>query len=87
MPLLVTTVAPSSAVIPLIAGTSLVFLALLGGLAARADGAGVDGRGLAGHVLGSPSDGVDRRRRVAVWKGFLKGFALVSKTIQTWCRD
>ena len=41
MPLLVTTVAPSSAVIPLIAGTSLAVLALLGGLAARAGGAGV----------------------------------------------
>jgi vacuolar iron transporter family protein len=41
MPLLVTTVAQSSAVIPLIAGTSLVFLALLGGLAARAGGAAV----------------------------------------------
>jgi hypothetical protein len=33
--------APASAVIPLIAGASLVFLALLGGLAARAGGAGV----------------------------------------------
>ncbi len=41
MPLLVTTVAPSSAVIPLIASTSLVFLALLGGLAARAGRPGV----------------------------------------------
>jgi VIT1/CCC1 family predicted Fe2+/Mn2+ transporter len=41
MPLIVTIVAPSSAVIPFIAGTSLVFLALLGGLAARAGGAGV----------------------------------------------
>jgi VIT1/CCC1 family predicted Fe2+/Mn2+ transporter len=41
MPILVTTVTPSSAVIPLIASTSLVFLALLGGLAARAGGAGV----------------------------------------------
>jgi VIT1/CCC1 family predicted Fe2+/Mn2+ transporter len=41
VPLLVTTVAPSSAVIFLIAGTSLVFLALLGGLAARAGGAEV----------------------------------------------
>jgi VIT1/CCC1 family predicted Fe2+/Mn2+ transporter len=41
MPLLVTALAQSSEVIPLIAGTSLVFLALLGGLAARAGGAGV----------------------------------------------
>jgi VIT1/CCC1 family predicted Fe2+/Mn2+ transporter len=41
MPLLVTTVGSSSAVIPLISGTSLAVLALLGGMAARAGGAGV----------------------------------------------
>jgi len=41
MPLLVAAVAPASGLIPLVAGTSLIFLALLGGLAARAGGAGV----------------------------------------------
>ena len=41
MPLLVTAVAPAARLIPLVSGTSLVFLALLGGLAARAGGAGV----------------------------------------------
>jgi len=41
MPLLVATMASPARVIPLIAGTSLMFLALLGGLAARAGGAGV----------------------------------------------
>ena len=41
MPLLVTVIAPESALIPLVSGTSLVFLAVLGGLAARAGGAGV----------------------------------------------
>jgi len=41
MPLLVTVIAPESALIPMVSGTSLVFLALLGGLAARAGGAGV----------------------------------------------
>ncbi len=41
MPLLVTALAPASGLIPLVAGTSLIFLALLGGLAARAGGAGV----------------------------------------------
>jgi vacuolar iron transporter family protein len=41
MPLLVTLVAPQSALIPFVAGTSLFFLALLGGMAARAGGAGV----------------------------------------------
>jgi VIT1/CCC1 family predicted Fe2+/Mn2+ transporter len=41
LPLLITAMAPASGLIPLVAGTSLVFLALLGGLAARAGGAGV----------------------------------------------
>jgi VIT1/CCC1 family predicted Fe2+/Mn2+ transporter len=41
MPLLVTAIAPETALIPLVSGTSLVFLALLGGFAARAGGAGV----------------------------------------------
>ncbi len=41
MPLLVTAFAPRGDLIPLVAGTSLVFLAILGGLAARAGGAGV----------------------------------------------
>ena len=41
MPLLVTAIAPESVLIPLVSGTSLVFLTLLGGLAARAGGAGV----------------------------------------------
>ena len=41
MPLMATAMAPTGAVIPIVAGTSLVFLALLGGLAARAGGAGV----------------------------------------------
>jgi VIT1/CCC1 family predicted Fe2+/Mn2+ transporter len=41
MPLLVTVLAPSAGLIPLVSGTSLVFLAFLGGLAAHAGGAGV----------------------------------------------
>ena len=41
MPLLVTAMAPVAVLIPLVSGTSLAFLALLGGLAARAGGAGV----------------------------------------------
>ncbi len=39
LPLLVTAVAPASALIPVVSGASLIFLALLGGLAARAGGA------------------------------------------------
>ena len=41
MPLLVTVFAPATALIPLVSGTSLVFLAILGGVAARVGGAGV----------------------------------------------
>jgi VIT1/CCC1 family predicted Fe2+/Mn2+ transporter len=41
MPLLVTAIAPAVRLIPFVSGTSLVFLALLGGLAARVGGAGV----------------------------------------------
>jgi VIT1/CCC1 family predicted Fe2+/Mn2+ transporter len=41
LPLLVTALAPAAGLIPLVSGTSLLFLALLGGLAARAGGAGV----------------------------------------------
>jgi len=39
MPLTVTVIVPASNLVPLVAGTSLVFLALLGALAARAGGA------------------------------------------------
>jgi VIT1/CCC1 family predicted Fe2+/Mn2+ transporter len=41
MPLAVTGMAAQAYLIPLVSGTSLVFLALLGGLAARAGGASV----------------------------------------------
>ena len=41
MPLAVAAIAPAAGLIPLVAGSSLLFLASLGGLAARAGGAGV----------------------------------------------
>ena len=41
MPLLITAITPAAGLIPFVSGTSLVFLALLGGLAARVGGAGV----------------------------------------------
>ncbi|HXP83807.1 MAG TPA: VIT family protein [Bryobacteraceae bacterium] len=41
LPLVVTALTPQTSLIPLVAGTSLLFLALLGGLAARAGGANV----------------------------------------------
>ena len=41
MPLMVTALAPAEGLIALVSGTSLVFLALLGGLAAHVGGAGL----------------------------------------------
>jgi len=41
MPLLVTAIVPAAGMIPLVSATSLVFLELPGGVAARAGGAGV----------------------------------------------
>jgi len=41
MPLIATAMVPTTGLIPIVSGTSLLFLALLGGLAARAGGAGV----------------------------------------------
>ena len=41
LPLLVTAIAPVPVLVPLVAGTSLVFLAFLGGVAARTGGAGI----------------------------------------------
>ena len=41
LPLLVTSIVPPSGLIPLVSGTALAFLALLGGLAAYAGGAAV----------------------------------------------
>ena len=41
LPLLVTTLTPEAILIPLVSGTSLAFLALLGAVAAKAGGAGV----------------------------------------------
>ena len=59
LPLLTTVLSPPAGTIPLVAACSLAFLALLGGLAARAGGASpVSGRG-AGDLLGCPGDGAD----------------------------
>ena len=66
MPLAVTAIAPDAGLIPLVAGTSLLFLALLGGLAARAGGAGVVAGRNTRHVLGCSRHGGDRRRRSIV---------------------
>jgi VIT1/CCC1 family predicted Fe2+/Mn2+ transporter len=58
MPLLVTALTPAAVLIPLVAGTSLVFLTLLGGMAARAGGAGVTMGGIRVAFWGSLAMGV-----------------------------
>lgn len=65
LPLLVTTIAPQAGLIPLVFGTSIVFLALLRVLAALAGGAGM----IVAAVLGYTGHAGDRRRRGVVWNG------------------
>jgi VIT1/CCC1 family predicted Fe2+/Mn2+ transporter len=66
LPLLVTAIAPETALIPLVAGTSLFFPGAFGRLG-RAHWRRRRSRGRnAGHILGRPGDGGDRGRRGAV---------------------
>ncbi len=66
MPLLVTAITPVAWLIPFVSGTSLVFLALLGG-GGRAGGRRRSGRGGdTRNVLGCAGHGADRRSRGAV---------------------
>jgi vacuolar iron transporter family protein len=70
MPLLAVAMFSESGLIPVVAGTSLVFLAILGGLAARVGGADVTRGGRnARHVLGRTCHGADSRRREPVRNG------------------
>src|ERR1039458_10669866 len=62
MPLAVTAIAPGAGLIPLVAGTSLLFLALLGGVAARAGGAGVTGGAIPGTFRGALAPRSDAAR-------------------------
>ena len=74
MPLLVTALAPEASLIILVSGTSLLFLALLGALAAGAGGRrGCDGGRNTRHVLGCTGHGADRRRRGPVRNRSLRG--------------
>jgi hypothetical protein len=72
MPLLVTAIAPTAGVIPRVPGTSLMFLALLGGLAARGRRRSSDGCNTR-HVLGCAGHDADCRRRVVVRNGYVNG--------------
>ena len=77
MPLVITAMAPAAHLIPLVSGTSLMFLALLGGTrCARGRRSCDDGRH-ARHVLGCPGHGDDRSGRLVVRN---------SCVIVAWCR-
>ena len=73
MPLLVTAIAPEAGLIPLVSGTSLVFLALLGGLAARAGGAGMSVGAIRVTFWGALAMACDRRRRGVVRNNRVNG--------------
>jgi VIT1/CCC1 family predicted Fe2+/Mn2+ transporter len=60
MPLIVTALAPETSLIVFVSGTSLLFLALLGALAARARRK-CHAEHNTGHVMGCPGHGINRR--------------------------
>ena len=66
MPLLITAIAPETTLIPLVASTSLAFLALLGGLAAHTGRSKRNSRCPARHVLGRAGNGGNRGCRGAL---------------------
>ena len=66
MPLLVTAIVPEASLIYLVSGTSLFFLALLGGLAARVGGAGVAVGAIRVTFWGALAMAINRRRRGAI---------------------
>ena len=72
MPILTAAIVPEAGLIPLVSGTSLVFLALLGGLAARGwrtDGSRRDAR----HPVGRIGHGSDCRRRSTLRNSGMSG--------------
>jgi hypothetical protein len=77
----VAAIAPNTALIPLVSGTSLLFLALLGGLAARAGGAGVTLGANARYVLACASHGGDRGRRGTFWDNWHLACSLRSRNV------
>ena len=71
LPLLVAWATPGSRLISVVAITSLVFLALLGGLAARAGGSISYGWCVESNFLGCACNGSDRWRWQVVWRSCL----------------
>jgi hypothetical protein len=72
-PLFVTALAPQGKLFIFVPGTSLVFLALLGALAARAGGARMSAGGDARRFLGRSGDGGNRRHRCVARHSSLSG--------------
>src|SRR5207244_5274998 len=67
MPLLTAALVPETALIPVVSGTSLVFLAVLGGLAARVGGARVTVGAMRVTLWGCFGHGTDRWGRSPLW--------------------
>ena len=72
MPLLTAVVVPGTYLIPIVAGTSLVFLTLLGRYGCVRWWRKRDERRCTCHILGGTGDGTDRRRRGAVRYGCVR---------------
>ena len=73
MPILVTATAPEATLIPLVSGTSLVFLAVLGGGGCACGRRGSNGRRNTSHFLGCAGHGGGRRSRLALRNGCVSG--------------
>ena len=71
-PLILVVISPSNLLLPVVAIGSLVFLALLGMIGAKAGGAGILTADDPRDVLGRPRHGADHRDRRAVRQGRLK---------------
>ena len=69
LPIVTAALSPAAGVVPAVSGASLVCLAALGAIAARAGGASPWIGARARHVLGRAGDGGHRRRGVAVRRG------------------
>ncbi len=72
LPLLVTLISPLSKVIPFVVVSSLIFLALMGGLQPLDGGSKTGGGDCAGDFLGSPGYGAHRCCGSTLWYGCLK---------------
>ena len=92
MPLLAVLVSPNSLLVPIVSAASLLFLALLGAIGARAGGRECPARHRARNVLGRVGHGAHGRHRCVVWDsglkcGFAKTLGTPTRGASTLCRS